>query len=251
MHTYVPGGGIIIAKTKSTTRKKTKMTKRKASTLTDSEQIITIRDVSTTSRLDESGKITSISKVSTPMGERISVGLTTEHECKTGEKLSNRSSGKGIVACCTNQEDLPFSLETGCVCDLYISSVSPSARMTLSSLLECLVGKAVCLSGNLKYGIDNQDLSGSNHTIEQQCSALLREYGFSCRGTETFVCGKSGKILRARIFSGFVEASRLAHIASKKIHARGYEMGPRDPLTRQPKSGKINGGIFLFLCACI
>lgn len=240
LRTYIAGGCPVIAKTKlSTMRKQKKLHKRRK--LNDYEAI-TKRCITVTSRLDEAGVTSFVSKVKTPAGQRVTVGITSQHKSKEGEKLSNRYSGKGVIGSSENQEDLPYSLETGNVFDLYISPISPAARMTLSCLLEALTGKTVCASGQYSWGIDTQDFNQSNIDRQHELEKVLLQFGFSSHGTETLVCGKTGTLLKARVFCGVIEVSRLNHIASKKIHARGFGIGPRDPLTRQPTAGRINEG---------
>jgi DNA-directed RNA polymerase beta subunit len=222
-----------MGKTKETTRKRPNK----------QEAIVTKRDISTSTRPDDSGQVTSITNYTTPSGSHVTVGITTHRPCEVGEKLTNRTSGKGILGALESQEDLPYSLEDGSIADLYASPLSFAARMTLTSLLESLTGKCVALTGDLDLGVDKQNhFEKGNAHIEAQMASILVAHGFSCRGTETFVCGKTGKMLRGKVFVGLIEVARLNHIASKKVHARDFEIGPRDPLTRQPKAGRINGG---------
>lgn len=50
------------------------------------------------------------------------------------------------------------------------------------------------------------------------------------------------KLLEGRAFCGIIDIARLVHIASKAMYTRDLEVGPRDPLTRQPKEGRQKDG---------
>jgi DNA-directed RNA polymerase beta subunit len=115
-----------------------------------------------------------------------------------------------------------------------------TSRMTMASLLEALLGKAVCLSGDLEVGVDQQQYNVDNLIKKQEAEAILRKHGFSGTGKEAYICGKTGKMLEATILTGIVSYARLFHLAARKRHARS--IGPIDALTRQPNCGKSNGG---------
>jgi DNA-directed RNA polymerase beta subunit len=110
----------------------------------------------------------------------------------------------------------------------------------MSSLVEALTGKAVCLSGDRTIGIDKQTYTKGNVDHVREMESVLKEHGFRHDGTEICIDGRTGQQLKSRIFVGCIEMYRLVHMATKKIHARS--IGPRDPLTRQPRDGRKFGG---------
>ncbi len=231
--TMIPGGGIVIGKTKQ--NKKQNQQKNKL--------IITTRDISTNTRKDETGSVTHVSKYKTPTGDRVNVGITTTRRSLLGDKFTTRNSGKGVTGEIVSCEDAYFSMETGMVFDLCFASLSISARQVLASLFECLAGKVTCLKAKYHLGVIKQHLNGtSNKLTEKQLSELLIECGFSGDNCETIIDPKTGNILEGRAFCGVMDIARLVHIAAKALYTRDLENGPRDPLTRQPSNGRMNDG---------
>jgi DNA-directed RNA polymerase beta subunit len=168
------------------------------------------------------------------------VVVTTTRTPEVGDKFTSQYAQKGVIGAVWDDADMPFSMQTGTSPDMIVSPLSMTSRMTMSSLLEALCGKSVCVSGDYDVGVDDQDYASGNDRYRRKFEAILKEKGFSSDGTETFIDGRTGLPIKARIFVGVVEYFRLVHIASKKIHARST--GPRDPLTRQPRDGRRFGG---------
>jgi DNA-directed RNA polymerase beta subunit len=69
--------------------------------------------------------------------------------------------------------------------------------------------------------------------------ALFR-HGYASHGSEVFYSGTTGEMMEGLIFTGPCYYQTLAHMASKKIQARGT--GAVMPDNRQPIKGKSQGG---------
>ncbi len=238
-NTYIPGGGLVIAKTK-TTRTNYFCKQDGTNNNNGTKSILKTRDISTNSRLDESGYVSNVSHFSTPNGEKVTVSLDTNRPPIVGDKFSTRFSGKGVISIIQQQEDLIYSIETGQSPDVIVAPPSVASRMTVSSLLETITGKTVAISGDLTKGIDFQNYNNDNKDKYDELGLILHTYGFNSNGYETYIDGKTGEFIKTRIFTGIVDVGRLIHLASKKMHARDF--GPRDPATRQPRIGRLKGG---------
>ena len=231
--TFVPGGSVIIGKTRSV--------KRESLCKDDELTTATKRcDISTCTRVDDAGIVTHVERSEMPQGTRVRVVVTTTRVPEVGDKFTSQYAQKGVIGAIWDDVDMPFSMCTGVSPDLIVSPLSMTSRMTMSSLLEALCGKSVSVSGDMSAGVDDQDFAAGNRRYQVRCEQILREHGFAADGTESFVDGRTGEPIQARVFVGVVEYSRLVHLASKKIHARST--GPRDPLTRQPRDGRRFGG---------
>lgn len=238
--TYIPGSGIVLAKTRTTKTNHNGIIQTK------------LTDISTSSRHDEEGIVQNVSRVIVPEGERVTVDVSTKRELKVGDKVSTLYSSKGVIAHLEAQENLPYSLQTGCAPDVIFSPLGAVSRMIMAAcLIEGLTGKTVCLAGDLTLGIDHQRFDEGPEKHEAKIRSLLHKYGFASNGSEIYIDGTTGEMIGTKdketgivkpieIFTGIAEMSRLPHIASKKSHAR--DIGRRDLLTRQPNEGRRYGG---------
>lgn len=231
--THVKGGDIIISKTRSV---------RKTHGAEGNGQTMTIgrRDISTVTRKDESGVVTQSMISTLPTGTRATVEVSTTRLHQVGDKMTTSFSGKGVDGQIVPHADMPFSMRTGCPPDIVISPLSKVSRMIMGSLLECITGKTVAVTGDMSIGLDRQEFSVSNKKRAQEMGDLLGKHGFNRTGTEMYIDGRSGEMIEGEVFTGIIDIYRLVHIASRKVHARST--GPRDPLTRQPRDGRRFGG---------
>ena len=230
--THVPGGSVVIGKTRAV--KRTSICK--SDVLTSTRRC----DISTCTKKNDDGNVTEVEESTMPNGTRVRVVVSTSRMPKVGDKFTSQYAQKGVVGAVWDDVDMPFSMTSGISPDVIVSPLSMTSRMTMSSLLEALCGKSVCVAGDLALGIDNQDYLAGNEANHRRFEQALGDNGFAADGTEQFIDGRTGAPIQARIFVGMVEYYRLVHIAAKKIHARST--GPRDPLTRQPRDGRRFGG---------
>jgi DNA-directed RNA polymerase beta subunit len=219
---YIPGGGVVVAKTKSV---------RRASVSTNSnEMVFTKCDVSSLSRRDEGGTVKETMMAQIQKGKRATVCVETTRRPDVGDKFTSRYAQKGVLGGIWDEENMPFSLQTGLIPDVIVSPLGMTSRMTMSAPLELLVGKGVCVSGDMNLGIDDQNYEESNSVIQRRFEKILTENGFDASGTEQYVDGRTIELIKDRVLTGVVEYSRLVHLSSKKLHSRAT--GPKDPLTR-------------------
>ena len=222
--TRIPGGDVVIGKT---------ITTRSSSAARTS-------DISTCTKQGDTGVVTRSESLNLPTGQRVRVQVTVSRRPEVGDKFTSQYAQKGVIGAVWQDADMPFSERTGMAPDLVVSPLSMTSRMTMSSLLEALCGKAMCTAGDYDLGLDHQDYQGSNTRYHKVFESELVRHGFCHDGTETFIDGRTGRSIDASVFVGVVDYYRLVHIASKKIHARST--GPRDPITRQPRDGRRFGG---------
>ena len=199
-------------------------------------------DKSVQVRRDESGWVSNIQRVDTGEGEIINVKVRTTRVPEVGDKFSSRHAQKGTIGRLESPENLPFSTRTGIIPDIVMSPFGFPSRMTIGKLFELLLGKAVCVSGDVLQGIDQQFFNKSGDEQFNEIRKILKKGGFAETGKEVFCDGTTGKMIEVPVLSGFVSYVKLNHLVSKKAHARAT--GPYHYLTNQPTEGRSkNGGL--------
>jgi DNA-directed RNA polymerase II subunit RPB2 len=118
--------------------------------------------------------------------------------------------------------------------------------MTISQLIETVVGKVCVLKGELG---DGTPFSNSSKNVSERISKELQNQGYEGFGYETMYNGFTGKMLKAKIFIGPTYYQKLKHMISDKIHSRAK--GDVTMLTRQPLAGRARyGGLKLGTMEC-
>jgi len=77
-------------------------------------------------------------------------------------------------------------------------------------------------------------------TPKEKLEKVLHEAGFRYDGKETLYSGKTGKMMKAKIFIGNMYYLKLKYMVSNRLHARAS--GKVTLLTRQPVEGRAKGG---------
>ena len=150
-----------------------------------------------------------------------------------GDKFSSRHGQKGTVGMVYNQEDMPFS-SNGIVPDIIINPHAIPSRMTIAQLVECILGKVCCETGNIG------DATAFNNINVDNISELLSKVGHEKMGNEILYNGFSGEQMHTQIFMGPTYYQRLKHMSGDKIHSRSS--GPIVTMTRQPAEGRSSHG---------
>jgi DNA-directed RNA polymerase II subunit RPB2 len=166
-----------------------------------------------------------------------------------GDKLCEVSAQKGTVGLLLPAEDMPF-LADGTVPDILINPHALPSRMTISMLLEMLMGTTVCAGaadaadagageeGPVAMG-DATPFESSVPTVDELCD-LLEKQGLSRDGLHDMYSGFTGERMQARVFVGFGYYQKLRHMVQDKVYARGF--GGVNLLTQQPNSGRSKYG---------
>jgi len=197
----------------------------------DGERVENMTDCSELS--EEEGIIDRVESIDTPNGNRIiKIIIRQVRIPEIGDKFANMNAQKGTCALIIPQEDLPFTGE-GIVPDIMMNSHALPSRMTISMLLEMIVGKNCLVKGELG---DATPFSESSINIAKRLEDALVENGFDRHGWETMYNGQTGKPLHSKIFIGTSYYQKLKHMVTDKIHARSY--GQVTSLTRQPLAGR-------------
>ena len=152
-----------------------------------------------------------------------------------GDKICSRAGQKGTVGMIIPEEDMPFTSD-GIKPDLIVNPHAIPSRMTISQLIECIMGKSCSLYG--AYG-DSTAFTNKG-PITQNFGNLLINEGFHSSGNEIMYNGITGEQLESEIFIGPTYYLRLKHMVKDKINYR--TRGPRTMLTRQTVHGRANDG---------
>ena len=205
-----------------------KNTKKGIKTMTDCSKIIAS---------GEEGTVDRVCMSITPNGYKIvKIVIRKEKIPEIGDKVAARSAQKGTIGMIYNQEDMPFT-DDGIIPDIIMNPHAIPSRMTANQLMECVLGKKGCFTG--EYGDASPFTSSSVNVSEKICSGL-EKFGFERHGWETMYNGMTGELIKAKIFIGPTYYQRLKHIVSDKMHGRAR--GHVTTLCRQPLEGRSRDG---------
>ena len=198
------------------------------------KNVIKTIDCSRVIACGEEGIIDRVEANITPNGYKIVKIVIRKHKIpEVGDKFAARSAQKGTIGAVYNQEDMPFT-DSGIIPDIIMNPHAIPSRMTVNQLMECVLGKKGCFTG--EYGDASPFTSSSIDVSEQICTGL-EKFGYERHGWETMYNGMTGEPIKAKIFIGPTYYQRLKHIVSDKIHARAR--GHVTTLCRQPLEGFI------------
>lgn len=165
-----------------------------------------------------------------------------------GDKFSSLHGQKGVIGMILNEEDMPFTVASKTRAsvrpDFIVNPHGFPSRMTLAQQLEMLLGKALCVSGEIGNGTAFQNdmlgEAGENVDRREVIYNFLKEHGYQPHGEERMINGMTGELMEASIFMCPVQYQRLRHMVQDKMHPRST--GPLAMLTRQPTEGRSKDG---------
>lgn len=197
----------------------------------------TFFDASVVVNMKEEGIIDDIFIVSSPDGYRIiKIRIRALKFPELGDKVAQVSGQKGTIGLVCPQEDMPFTSD-GLIPDIIVNSHAIPSRMTISMLLETVLGKACLMEG--EYGDATPFSSSSTDIVEKLCDRL-EAVGYERSGYEVMYNGMTGEQFASQIFIGPTFYHKLKHMVSDKIYARGF--GQVQMLTCQPTVGRSKQG---------
>lgn len=155
---------------------------------------------------------------------------------EVGDKVASRSSQKGVTGILLRQEDMPFT-DSGMTPDIIINPHSQPSRMTISQLIECVLGKNCSMRGLIG---DATAFTSSSIDPVGNIADQLKAVGFERHGKERMYCGYTGEMMTAEIFIGPTYYQRLKHLVKDKMHSRST--GNVTMMHHQPSEGRSRDG---------
>lgn len=132
-----------------------------------------------------------------------------------------------------DEEDMPYT-EDGISPDLIINPHAIPSRMTVATILECVLGKKASMECEFQDGTPFQNIDMNKIKVD------LEKHGFANSGKEVLYNGETGEEIVTEFFIGPIFYQKLKHMVTDKIHSR--TTGPVTNLTRQPLSGRLKEG---------
>ncbi len=165
---------------------------------------------------------------------------------EVGDKFASRSSQKGVCGLLVSQEDMPFTSD-GITPDVIINPHCMPSRMTMSQLIEMLLGKTSALTGELG---DSTAFSKGSINPTEAISEQLKKMGYERHGNERLFNGYTGEMMDAEIFIGTAYYQRLKHLVKDKMHSRSrgnVTMMHHQPSEGRSKDGGLRTGVLISL----
>jgi DNA-directed RNA polymerase II subunit RPB2 len=129
---------------------------------------------------------------------------------------------------------MPFTAD-GVVPDVIINPHAIPSRMTVGQLMECVLGKKCCFTG--EFG----DATPFVQVEAGDIGAGLEAFGMDRYGNEVVMSGLTGEVMEMELFIGPTYYQRLKHMTTDKCHSRSAN-GPVTALVRQPAEGRARDG---------
>jgi DNA-directed RNA polymerase II subunit RPB2 len=162
------------------------------------------------------------------------VRLRSTRKPVIGDKLAARSGQKGTIGVIRRECDMPVTAD-GIVPDIIMNPHAIPSRMTVGQLMECVMGKGCCFTG--EYG----DATPFTDVDIDKIGEALEEVGMERYANEVVVSGTTGELMIADLFIGPTYYQRLKHMTTDKCHSRSAN-GPVTALVRQPAEGRARDG---------
>ncbi|AUF82698.1 DNA-directed RNA polymerase II subunit Rpb2 [Tetraselmis virus 1] len=151
-----------------------------------------------------------------------------------GDKFSSRHGQKGTIGIVRAAVDMPVTPD-GITPDIIINPHAIPSRMTVGQLMESVLGKRCCFTG--EYG----DATPFQDTDISEIGNILEQHGLHRHGNEIVMSGSTGEMLTGSLFMGVTYYQRLKHMTVDKCHSRSAN-GPVTALVRQPAEGRARDG---------
>ena len=169
---------------------------------------------------------------------KVKIRFRKTREPVLGDKFASRHGQKGVIGMIIPQEDMPFTKD-GVVPDLIVNPHAFPSRMTIGHLIESVVTRYSCESGNLIDGTVFENLDLESYT------ALLEKRGVHKYSDEIMYNGFTGDQIKTQIFFGPTYYFRLKHMVNDKMNYREGVDPSKAPITgttKQPTHGRANQG---------
>ena len=166
---------------------------------------------------------------------QIIIKLLSSGPPEVGDKFANRNAQKSTIGKVLPQEDLPFDAQTGQYPALIINPASIPKRMTMSMLIEMLMGRYANLMGKdiLADAFTEVDIDNITNT--------LSFYGFHPLGNKQLINPYTGKPMECLVFTGPNYYQITRHLVDSKVQGTGLE-GQINATNRQRVGGRSAGG---------
>jgi len=185
-----------------------------------------LKNVSLTWDNPYSGTVVEVHK----LPNKIVILVKTDEITQIGDKVDNRSGGKGIIGKILPDSEMPRTKD-GRVLDMVINPLSVITRLSPSQILETALSKVAMKQGK---PVAVQNFSKENYV--DMVKKMLKDNGIS--ELETIVDPKTGKEI-PNILVGYPYISKLEHQVEYKESAR-YK-GPGYDLDFHPARGGTTG----------
>lgn len=193
------------------------------------------RDVSVRAGRSMSGVVDKALTFAAPgTPRRCKVRVRQMRQPELGDKLGSRFGQKGVVGMLLRSQDMPFCHSSGLVPDVIINPNAFPKRMTVTHLLECILGKAGAAGGR-RYNTTTFERVDVLKTAVDE----LQDAGLHHLGDETIYNGKTGEQVDAKVFVGMNYYGRFKHMVYDKYQFR--TRGPVSIIARQPTKGGDTG----------
>lgn len=146
-------------------------------------------------------------------GKVVKIRLRKHRIPEIGDKFASLAAQKGTTGQLLEQQDMPFTTG-GITVDFIINSHAFPSRMTTSQLIECIIGKKVCVSGE---SIKPVATAFQDRKIDEIGNELVK-HGFNRYGYERMINGMTGELMEGWVFIGPTYYQRLKHMVSDKYH---------------------------------
>lgn len=184
--------------------------------------------------VDEIGKVDNVRVLQ--IGNTYKIEIKIENYNKgisVGDKLVIRYSQKGVVGKIVEEEKMPYIKSTGQRVDVIINPHSLPSRMTISMLIEMLLSKYSCITGNT---VNSTAFRENDISLFKE---KLKQFGIDENGYEELIDPATGEPYPQKIQCGPLYIHSLPHISKDKI--QGVGRAPVDD-NKQPLGGRNRGG---------
>ena len=236
---YIEEDDVFVGKVKTTVvSSKFDETAERIRTDDQDNTIKTYSDKSEVATFTNGGMIDKVYVYSKNDKQKLKIRFRKTREPVLGDKFASRHGQKGVIGMILPQEDMPFTKD-GVVPDLIVNPHAFPSRMTIGHLIEAVLTRYSCESGNRIDGTVFEHVDLDSYT------KLLEKRGVHKYSDEIMYNGFTGEQIQTQIFFGPTYYFRLKHMVNDKMNYREGVDPAKAPITgttKQPTHGRANQG---------